>query len=125
MPEIPQEAFLRLFFQITIRGSFEFPEQFFLSRRQVRRRSDEHTDVLIATPIAAKIANPLAFQHEHLTRLCSPRHGEGALTVKGGDLNIRPKRRLGEGDRDFTDDVIILTLEKLVGLYMNEDVQVA
>jgi len=72
-----------------------------------------------------EMGNALIFQPEDRTRLAAGGELELGFTVKGGHLNLSTESSLSKVDWQLIDDVITISLEKLMLFNCQSNVQVA
>ena len=83
-----------------------------------------HLHDLIASSVTPNRRNPLALKTENLSGLGSLRNAEFLFSVQGRNSDLAAQGRLDKGDRNLADHVMIVALKKLMGLHVNEDVEI-
>src|SRR5262245_29090406 len=101
-------------------------QQILLLARQFRRNGDVDRDVKIASSRPASFRNPSSLDAKLRTGLRSCGYGQLLIfAVNGGNGELRAERRLRIGDRNMAEEIMFTSLEKLVLLNAQHDVQIS
>jgi len=103
----------------------EFLEEFPLPLVQVHRCLHLEHHHLITPPIALEDRDSFVLQAENLAGLGPLGNFQVQFAVKGRYRNLGTKGRLDKADRDFTDNIIVLTGKYRVGPNFDRDVEIA
>src|SRR5512137_537662 len=102
----------------------ELFQQLLLLLGEIGGNLDKDLDDLVPAADALEVSDALALQAEDLAALCPLGDFDGFLAVDGRHFDRGPQGGLGYGNGDLAEDVIAFALEKLVGLHVDEDIEV-
>ena len=104
--------------------SDELFEDFFLALIQLGGDFDRNLDVLIAFSVPVQMMNPHAAHGEDLAALGAGGNGELFGSVQSGNFNLFSQSCLGERDGNLAENIILMPFEKIMGLYMQDDIEI-
>ena len=74
--------------------------------------------------VPSQVSDALVFQAEFLPRLAPGRDGDFIIAVKGGYFDLSAERCLREVNRQFVDDVVVISHEQLMLLHPDGHIKV-